>query len=290
MFRLGFRAHDFGRFTSIGDLASAIGKHRDKSIVQLALRRAVPTFKDTSEMTSDDAVAIRTTLDAHGVSIGIIGSSFNPVHPVLEERQKGIASFTKLIRLSSILGCRIVATETGSANPDCSYNEETRTEKYFSILCRTVEILLKEAELHDAIVALEPVARQHTIDSTEKMRHLIDVFGSNRLKVILDPVNLVPWTGMGKNEDSSLDATATESFIDSISAPVKGFVEAIHEKNYILVDGWKKGDMPLLKGVFDWSAAIPALKKNGIDDIPFLLENLDIAALDDTEAYLTPLL
>ena len=289
MFKLGFRAHDFGRFSSFEELGETIRGYAQQSLIQLALKKSVPSFKDISMMDEKDALDIRGSLLASGVSIAVIGCYINPIHPDPDERKKHIARFVKLLELSSALGCRIVATETGSANPDCSYSEETKNEKHFSILCRTVETLLKKAEENNAIVALEPVARQHTVDSSEKMRRVLDIFQSKCLKVVLDPVNLVPWTGI-PTKNQILQKDDIHTFIDDITSPIKDDVVAIHAKNYVLIDHWKKGDLPLLDGVFDWSVAIPCLKKAGIDDIPFLLENMKPSTLKETMDYLTPLL
>lgn len=290
MFKIGFRAHDFGRFSSFEELGTTIRGYAEESLIQLAPRKVVPSFRQAVQMTSDDAAYIRDSLAANGVSIAVIGSYINPVHPDPDEREKQIAGFARLLELSSALGCNIVATETGSANPDCSFSEETRKEKYFSMLCLTVETLLTTAEAHGAIVALEAVAGKHTIDSSEKMARLLDVFRSEHFKVILDPVNLIPPEGLPHVDDAVSMKETTEKFIDAIVAPVGRDVVALHAKNYIVVDGRKKGDQPLLEGIFDWETAIPALRKNGIDDIPFLLENMDPGTLRDTMSYLSPLL
>ncbi len=289
MFYLGFRAHDFGRFPSFRELGEAVALHTDGGLVQLAPKKVVPSSKDFGEMTEKDALGIRDVLEAYGVSIAVIGSYINPVHPDPDERSRHVAKFANALRLSSALGCRVVATETGSANPDCSFSEETEDEKYFSILMKTVETLLRAAEDGDAYVALEAVARQHTISSSEKMGRLLEEFKSDRLKVVLDPVNLVPWTGI-PSKGPKPSKEEVDSFIDSICAPIRGCVVAIHAKNYVLIDGWKKGDLPLLEGVFDWQAAIPALKRNGIDGIPFLLENMRPSTLKETTDFLAPLL
>lgn len=286
---IGFRAHDIGKFDSAESLALAIETYKKESKIQLALNKVIPSSPKYSDYTPEYISSVRDALARHGVSVAIIGCYINPVHPDPEARDEQLRRFETSLALNKEFGCPYVATETGSANPDCSYNPHTSEEKYFSILLSSVERLLKKAEETDGIVTLEAVARQHTICSAERMRKVLDTFKSDRLKVIYDPINLTSWLGIPEPDGSVRihpSAKAVEKAIRHDLDLLNPDIVAIHAKNYILdSNGWKIGDKALMDGVVDWAVIFSLLREYKID-VPILLENLNPATLRETLLYL----
>ena len=287
--KIGFRAHDFGTFNTPQELADTISQYSKDSLIQLALGKSIPSCRKWQEWDEQYIGSISEILHKNNIGIAVIGCYINPVHPDKEELNQHIGRFRKSLSLSSAFGCRIVATETGSASPDCSYNPATMEDSVFSTLLSTIEQLLVTAEKEDAVVALEPVSRVHTICSIERTVKVLETFKSPNLKIIYDPINLAPWLGI-QEEDGSVRLKPGENAVRSfISEALDAFgkdIVAIHAKNYILdANGWKKGDMPLLEGVFNWEYAFSEFRKHDID-VPVLLENLRPATLEKTMEYL----
>ncbi len=287
---IGFRAHDIGKFDSVESLASTIETYKKESKIQLALNKVIPSSPKWTEYTEEYITSVRDTLKRHSVSVAIVGCYINPVHPDEDARAEHLKRFERSLELNKAFGCPYVATETGSANPDCSYNAATSEEKTFTIFLKSVEQLLKKAEDVNACVTLEAVTRQHTICSAERMRRVLDTFRSDHLKVIYDPVNLTSWLGI-EELDGSVRAVPSKEAIQrkvrhdiELLSPEK--IVAIHCKNYVLDEkGWKIGNKATLEGVIDWSVIFSLLREYKID-VPVLLENLNPSTLRETLLYL----
>ncbi len=289
MLQIGFRAHDFGKFATADELAATVETFQKPAGIQLALKKVIPNALDPAEYTSEYIAGIRQSLAAHGVHVAVIGSYINPVHPDPEQREAHLKRFETHLRFNKEFGCRVVGTETGSLNPDCSYNPDTFEPSVFDTLYRSIERLLNVAQRYDGIVAVEAVARQHTICSVARMARLLEKFDSPHLGVIYDPVNLTPWTGIPEPDGSVRKNPTQEAqrifFREALDA-FSDRIVAIHAKDYVLnANGWKIGDIPLGTGVMDWKCMAQELHARHID-VPVLLENLDPATLPQTLDYL----
>ena len=117
------------------------------------------------------------------------------------------------------------------------------------------------------------------------MARVLELVPSDHLKVIYDPVNLVPIDGIAEKDGSHRERPSAEAQTDFVRQALDAFGDricAIHCKDYILDDkGFKKGDIPALTGVFDWQDAFKELATRSID-VPVLLENHNPATLPET--------
>ena len=276
MIQFGFRAHDFGRMT-IDSLARTFAVFAPVPI-QLALHKAlVDPMPHMGTMSSAYASKIRTTLAQRDISIGILGCYINPIHPDDDFLDSSLLKFEEHLRYATDFGCLVVGTETGSANADCSFHPHTSSERNFDRLCRSIERLVLTAERYGAIVGVEAVARQHTIDSCAKMMRLLDRIDSPSLQVIYDPVNLLPWEGLAE-VDGSIGAVPSKEaqrifFSQAFSAFGEKIV-AIHVKDFRYVNGWKQGSMPPLTGDLDMAELLELVGSHR-PDIDILLENCE---------------
>lgn len=289
MLQIGFRAHDFGTFTTADELAATIETFQKPAGIQLALKKVIPSAKDASEYTPEYIDGIRLALAAHGVHVSVIGCYINPVHPDPEQRDAQLKRFETHLKFNREFGCPVVGTETGSLNPDCSYHPDTSEPAVFDTFRRSIERLLETAQRYDGIVAIEPVSRQHTICSVPRMARLLELFDTPHLRVIYDPVNLTPWTGITEQDGSVRKHPTREAQLAFFQEALDAFgdrIVAIHAKDYVLNDaGWKIGDLPIGTGVMDWKLFAQELQKRNIN-VPFLLENLNPATLPQTLDYL----
>jgi sugar phosphate isomerase/epimerase len=274
MLQIGLRAHDYGKFPP-EQLADIIAEYHPASI-QLALAKALNPAPDPGSLSPGYARKIRKIFEARNISIAVLGCYINPIHPDPDEREKSLRSFEEHLRFARDFGCALVGTETGSLNANCSFHPDTEKEATFDLFCKSAERLIVCAEKCGSIVAIEPVAYQHTISSIEKMQKLLDRFPSPSLGVIWDPVNLLPVTGLEESQ---------EQFFTRTLGALGDKIAAIHAKDFRMEGGRKKGDLPAGTGDFDWPVFLKLLmqRKIGVD---ILLESTQPSTVRSTIAFL----
>ncbi len=275
MLQFGLRAHDFGKLPP-EQLALSLSYYKPSSI-QLALAKALSgTPSELGMLTPGYARRIKKAFDAHDIAISVLGCYINPVHPDSQMREKALKKFEEHLAACRDFGCAVVGTETGSCNADCSYHPSTQGEAAFDLLCTSVERMVKAAEKYGVRVGIEPVAYQHTIDNAEKMQRLIERIPSPNLSVIFDPVNLIPQSGFESSQEDFFNK-AFDAFGEKIAV--------IHAKDFVIIDGKKKGDLPSGTGNLDYEVFFKKLieKKPFID---VLLENTVPDKLEETFTFL----
>ncbi len=181
--KIGVRAHDFGRKNE-KELAAEI-KSAGFECVQLALTKAIEGINSFDDITPDRVYNIKNEFDKNNIEISILGCYIEPAIKDGEQRRKNIDTFVKSFEYAKILGTNIIGTETTNfSSPETSRNE------YYNILKDSVLRIIEKAEKENIIMAIEPVA-EHTLNNSVIARKLIDEVGSDNLKVIFDPVNLL---------------------------------------------------------------------------------------------------
>lgn len=289
MKNIGFRAHDFGSFASAEQLGKAVAAIKTPACIQLAVGKVLKPSRPWQDWDEEYISSITDTLSSFGITVAVTGCYINPVHPDEEERKKNIRRFERSLELNKAFGCRIVGTETGSFTPDISYSTETYTDKVFSIFLSSLEQMLDAAVRNDAVCAIEAVSHHHTICSVERMAKVLELFPDEHLKVIYDPVNLVPVNGIRELDGSYPARPSAQAQRNFYTAALDAFQDricALHCKDYVLTEkGFKKGDLPALTGVFDWENFFKELDRRSIS-VPILLENHNPATLRQTLASL----
>ncbi len=134
---------------------------------------------------------IRGAADESGVKIVAVNGTFNMIHPDPLAREDGILRFGELARHMKALGCDLVTLCTGSRDPVnmWRWHEDNAGERAWDDLMESMRRVLAIAEAHDLTLGLEPEA-SNCMNTAERCRRLLDVFGSARLKVIMDIANL----------------------------------------------------------------------------------------------------
>lgn len=267
-YRIGLRAHDFGRLPA-EDLAAALRPfHPD--IAQLALSKALPDPPGEEEYLKPRAAAsIRSALAEKGVSVSVLGCYINPVHPNPGERERQLQRFEAHLKRAGDFGCRIVGTETGSPAPDSSRHPGRASEDSFELLCESLARLAGVAERLGAVVGVEPVADIHVLSSFEKTARLLDRIPGPGLGIIFDPVNLMPIAGLAEPQSDFF-----ERAFDCLGSRIA----AIHLKDFLpsgRESGGKGGKgtiVALGRGAFDLGAFLESLVRR-FPSMDLLLEN-----------------
>ena len=262
MVQLGLRAHDYGKNVPPDELAEILSKFKPDSI-QLALAKALSCAPGYGNFSPGYARKVRQTLEKRGISIAVLGCYINPVHPDSGVRENQLRFFEDHLRFARDFGCALVGTETGSCNADCSFHPDTEKQKTFDLFCASLERLIKTAEKCGSCVAIEAVADKNTICTIEKMEEVLRRFASPALKVIYDPVNLIPAAGLGESQ-AQFFRRAFDSFGNEIAA--------VHAKDFRITNGIKQGDLPAGTGDLDYPALLRIIAERK-PDIDILLEN-----------------
>ena len=283
--RIGYRAHDFGSFESAEALGERIESIRP-GCIQLALNKVIPTARPWQEWDEEYISDIAATLHGHGVDIAIIGCYINPIDPDPETRKNELRRFSKSLSLAHAFGCPFVGTETGTVSPTGGYSIDTADPRNVDVFKASLSEMLDAAEKHDAYVAIEAVARNHSISTLERMADILSSFRTDRLRTIFDPVNLIPYTGIPEADGVSLRGPSEEAehrFVSDVLDLYGEKLAAIHCKDYYLEEetGLKVGDIPALTGIFRWRAFAEEMERRGMD-VPWLLENHDPRTVKET--------
>ena len=257
MLQIGLRAHDYGRNVPPEELAKTLCAYRPAS-VQLAPAKALSGSPGSGGFSPGYARKVRQILEAENISIAVLGCYINPVHPDPLARENQLCVFEEHLRFARDFGCALVGTETGSCNADCSFHPDTDKPAVFDLLCRSLERLLRTAEKCGASVAIEAVADQHTISGIEKMEQVLRRLASPALKVIYDPVNLIPANGLRESQERFF----TQAF-DAFGADIA----AVHAKDFRMEGNKKNGALPAGTGEMDYGALLRIImeRKPGID-------------------------
>ena len=275
MLHIGLRAHDYGKNLTVEELAKILDQYRPASI-QLALAKSFSGAPGPGALSPGYARRVRRVLEERNIGIAVLGCYINPIHPDPTVREKQLYSFEEHLRFARDFGCALVGTETGSCNGDCSFHPDTEKPAAFDLFCRSLERLVTTAEKCGSIAAIEAVADQHTISSIEKMEQVLRRFSSPALRVIYDPVNLIPQAGVAESQ---------QEFFSRAFAAFGNEIAAIHAKDFRMENGKKNGALPAGTGEMDYPALLRLImeRKPGID---ILLENTSPATGKEAAAHL----
>lgn len=256
--RLGVRAHDFGRAPA-DELAARIAG-AGFGCAQLALNKAIAGLNlQTGDLNTTLAQSIGDAFARHGVTIEVLGCYINPIHPDLKHRRKLIEYFQDHLLFAGEFGCRIVALESGSVNPDYLPHPANHTDEAFGEMLNSLSELVALAERCNVWVGLEAVTA-HTVSSAQKMRRVLDLIRSKNLKVVFDPVNLL------SAENAAEQTHVIPEALDLLGDDIAVF----HAKDFVLENGTFK-TVPAGHGQLDYAPILQFIRSRQTK-LPILLE------------------
>ncbi|OHB78412.1 MAG: hypothetical protein A2Z25_22865, partial [Planctomycetes bacterium RBG_16_55_9] len=143
------------------------------------------------------------TYRSAGISILSIGVYTNLIHPDQAERRANMAYFEAMMKVGAYMNVRTFITEAGhyyapdQPAPTVEYHFQ---EEVWKMMVATGRELARMAEQYDATVLFEPFYR-HFLASAKRTRVYLDEIGSPRLRVLLDPANLLEVNDLGEMFD-----------------------------------------------------------------------------------------
>jgi len=253
--KLGVRAHDFGKMVP-SELAKTL-KGAGFEAAQLALTKAIDGIDSFDDITPEVLDDVLRFFEESNVEISVLGCYVEIGQPDKELRLIEVEKFKKGLEYAKILGVNFVGTETTSFSPDMEYMRESA----FRGLKDSVLRMAEKAEQLGVSIAIEPVA-EHILDSAILTRRLLDEVGSERLKVIFDPVNLIL-----TRDDICNQEKIYSKFFDIIGADIA----ALHVKDIVLSESCEKIWRNIGQGEIAYEMIFERLRKYK-KDIPILRE------------------
>jgi len=219
--------------------------------VQLVAYKFLENLKyKPAALTRERAEAIGEALKKGGISVGLVGAYFNPVH---SDKQKVAACkqiFKDYLTYSSVLGCNIVGSETGSFNDDkWTYNPLNRTDEALKTVVATFTELADYAKSVGAYVAMEGAAG-HVCWKPSVLKRAVDEIDRDNVRFIFDLSH-------------SLAGSPSPPSLALLAAGLKlfaGKIVVFHMKDFIVEDG-KVKQVPPGKGMFDYPAILKKIKE-----------------------------
>ncbi len=243
-FILGARLHDYGRGTpdELFGRVSADGF----AAVQLAYKKCIPGVKSyddiTPQLVADTVAAGRR----HNVWVAVLGTYVELAIDDEERRLSNVADFKSQLAVCKMLGAGCIGTETTNM---ALQPAGTTRERAQYLLCKSLEMILPEAERLGVNVAIEPVS-YHSMNTPEATRRILDTMASPALKVIFDAGNLL-----------TADAVQNQAQLwDRVGSLLGDRIAAVHFKGEVFGPNGAHQSASLEDSVIDFASAFRMLR------------------------------
>lgn len=184
-YQIGARAHDYGRSTP-EDLFRRI-RSDGWECTQLAYKKAVEGVSELTDVTPELVEQTKRAFADTGLSLAVLGvyREIGSADEALRARETDV--FISQMSVCRALGAPCMGTET---TPMEKQPAGTTIREAQRQLMRSLEVIVPAAEEAGVIVAIEPVWH-HALCTAEFTKEVLDTMGSNCLRVLLDPANLL---------------------------------------------------------------------------------------------------
>ncbi|MCJ8006468.1 sugar phosphate isomerase/epimerase family protein [Lederbergia wuyishanensis] len=210
-------------------------------------------MSDMKNFTDEESIKIVESFRNEGIEVSAIGVFTNLLETNEKEAEENLAYFERLIEIASINNVPYVSTECGFIPGKRGVNADTY-EADFQRILENVKYLAQKAEKYKVSIAIEPCVLD-IIPSAKRMVDFINQVGSDRVKVLLDPANLI--------------ANNSEEDMFSYLSP---HIAYFHGKDRKVNDTYGRaiGD-----GDINWPLFLHLYHKY-TEDVPFIMEYVNI--------------
>lgn len=224
---IGIRAHDLPIFDNITDLTTELSHYHLDNIQFSPKFSLKESTRNGEKMSFGLAHHSKMILNQKGINVAILGCYVNIIHPDKQTREEAIQLFQQYLSYAKVMGCPLVATETGSIDNVYSPHQENWTDTVFELTIKQIKQLTNVAEKLGMFVGIEPGVNHpiHDVISTKK---LIGKVNSPNLKIVFDPTNMI--------------LNPLDSETEIVNEGIKEFgdeIYAFHIKDYDFKDGEK---------------------------------------------------
>src|SRR5437879_4098306 len=187
--RLGIFARTFAR-PQLEEVFDAVKEHQ-LDCVQFNLSCAgLPTLPDT--LAPSLAIRIHEASMSRSIEIAAVSGTYNMIHPDRKMRQAGLRRLRTLASACHAMGTSVITLCTGTRNPEnmWRWHPENASTQAWSDLLSSMEAAVRIAEEEQVTLAFEP-ERTNVVSTAAKGHALLAAMQSSRLKVVIDPANLI---------------------------------------------------------------------------------------------------
>jgi sugar phosphate isomerase/epimerase len=141
------------------------------------------------------------------IELSALSGTFNMAHPDPAVRRGGLKKFEILCEVAARLRIPVVTLCTGSRDPAnmWKWHPDNDSKEAWDDMVRSIEAALIAAEKNNLMLAFEPESENVT-NSSIRGRKLLDELRNPRLRIIIDPANLI---SPKRNQKEVLDEAFT---------------------------------------------------------------------------------
>ncbi len=149
-----------------------------------------PTLPD--DISPSLATRIREASKNRGLEIAAVSGTYNMIHPDPEVRRADLRRLRTLASAFHGMGTSVITLCTGTSDPEdmWRWHPENASSQAWSDLLSSMEAALRIAEEEQMTLAFEP-ERANVVSTAAKGHALLAAMQSSRLKVVIDPANLI---------------------------------------------------------------------------------------------------
>lgn len=254
---IGIRLHDTLPGSFWDRLTCA--KKQGFSCVHLAMSKALPRFdmQDAPRRLDDHlAEQVRSALAIKDMECAVLGCYLRLAEPDPGTLERTREIYRAHLRFAKKIGARVVGTET----PGMNGVADAGSEEAFARFIENARPVVRWAEEEDVLLAIEPVAC-HIVSTPERAQRMLEAFGSDHVRIILDAVNLL-------TRDNYMEADAV---IEDAVRRLGDRVSVLHMKDFTVdPDEYMVKACACGTGVMDYDRL---LRFAVARDLPMTLEN-----------------
>ncbi len=267
--QLGIFARTFTRQT-VEETFDAVVAHGLHCVQFNMLCVGLPTLPEYIE----NDVSARVQMDAasRNIAIAAISGTFNMIHPDPEQRQIGLRRLQVLASACKRIGTSVITLCTGTRDPDnmWRWHSENTSSQAWEDLLYSMEAALQIAHEEDIILAFEP-ERANVINTVARGRALLESMQSERLKVVMDPANLI----------TSENSQHMHDILDEAFELLGEYIALAHAKDI----GSDNTFQPAGSGILDYDYYLNHLKQTTVE-VPLIIHGLSEEQVDTTVHFL----
>jgi sugar phosphate isomerase/epimerase len=193
------------------------------------------------------------------VDLAAISGTFNMAHPDPGVRRNGLIKFQTLCEIAARLRIPVITLCTGTRDPVnmWKWHSDNDSKEAWDDMVQSIEFALVAAENNNLILAFEPES-ENVVNSASRARKLLVELRNPRLRVVIDPANLISLNGDQKE------------VLDETFALLGDVIAIAHGKD-------RDNDFkacPAGKGILDFEYYLRRLKEIGFNG-PLIMHGLE---------------
>jgi sugar phosphate isomerase/epimerase len=187
--KIGIFAKTFARPT-IDELFQAIASYGIYSMQFNMSCAGLETFP--GHVSSELVQRITDAAGKATIELSALSGTFNMAHPDPAIRFDGLEKFKLLCEVAGRLRIPVVTLCTGTRDPVnmWKWHPENDSKEAWNDMVQSIEAALIVAEKNNLILAFEPES-ENVANSAGRARELLDELRNSRLRIIIDPANLI---------------------------------------------------------------------------------------------------